>query len=182
MRAGCPGGTTEISRWRQPPEPHAERTRPGGAVERSPVEFQRPCRGGCLFPAIRWLTPPANFRCPSGTTDFAAPHLITPTLHELQTPQHRPRVTFPDVVLAAAPRLSRSDGLAMSRCGFRLSARGTASGYGYTLCASAVNPQPNCIDKAQDDGDLSAARDPSRLTDSAPSPVSRAGAAWARAR
>ena len=27
---------------------------------------------------VRWLTPPANFRCPSGTTDFPAPLLITP--------------------------------------------------------------------------------------------------------
>ena len=27
---------------------------------------------------VRWLTPPANFRCPSGTTDLPAPLLITP--------------------------------------------------------------------------------------------------------
>jgi len=39
-----PGGPTELSRWRQPPETGKERTRPGGALETAPC--CRPCRGG----------------------------------------------------------------------------------------------------------------------------------------
>ena len=58
-----PEGTLEISRWRKPPEQTPMEFAPAGALG-----FPTPLPGR-MFVArtIRWLAPPANFRCPCGT-------------------------------------------------------------------------------------------------------------------
>ena len=52
--------------------------RPGRGGGMSLRLLRRPSGADALGGRFRWLTPPANFRCPSGTTDFPAPLLITP--------------------------------------------------------------------------------------------------------
>jgi len=71
--AGNAGGMKEISRWCQPPVKCVpSNSTPAGAVENLP-HSKRPRRSsasagaGILGHLDRWLTPPANFRSPSGT-------------------------------------------------------------------------------------------------------------------
>ena len=89
----------EISRWRQPPDRGKISIRPGMGVGIQPRRpLHRPSGASALGGRFRWLTPPANFRCPSGTTDFPAPLLITPAiLHRAGAPvffSNRPGATF----------------------------------------------------------------------------------------
>jgi len=68
--ADGPEGTTEISRWRKPPECAAESDEPRmGRLKIHEVNrvFQSPLSGlGHLLGPYRWLTPPANIHRPSG--------------------------------------------------------------------------------------------------------------------
>ncbi len=65
-----PDGTTEISRWRKPPESAPRTSEPRmGRLNILEVNrlFQSPLRGSAAFLGwYRWLTPPANIKRPSG--------------------------------------------------------------------------------------------------------------------
>ena len=83
-----PGGDTEISRWREPPEAVSMDPAPRqGCQKRDAMEgkspFCRPCRGLIpLWGRVRWLTPPANFRNPSGIktcSTFSGGHFSSAT-------------------------------------------------------------------------------------------------------
>ena len=52
----------EISRWRQPPDSSPLRPAPRRVCR----GLRRPAGADAFFSALRWLTPPANFRKPSG--------------------------------------------------------------------------------------------------------------------
>ena len=66
-----PGGISEISRWREPPEPGQQiDPAPEGRRMREVGRwrggaFRCPCRGpGSSHAGTRWLAPPADFTCP----------------------------------------------------------------------------------------------------------------------
>lgn len=70
----------EISRWRQPPDPHPTRNAPrrgaGLATHPPPLPGRR-----LVWDVFRWFTPPANFR-PS--LRDSAPGEVLATLAELE--------------------------------------------------------------------------------------------------
>jgi hypothetical protein len=61
----CPEGAVDISRWRQPPEPHPHNglALKGRQTNLSPQPL--PGLNG-LFNSFRWLAPPANIHSPFG--------------------------------------------------------------------------------------------------------------------
>ena len=83
----CAGGAAEISRWCSESASGNHRIldkikpAPAGAMGWSgPCRFHRPSGAGALLWRVRWLrsflaAPPANFRCPSGTTPGGRPPL-----------------------------------------------------------------------------------------------------------
>ena len=63
-----------------------------GIQPRRPLH--RPSGAGLPGVRFRWLTPPANFHCPFGTADFAAPHVTTPDTRFPGTNANQPWENF----------------------------------------------------------------------------------------
>ena len=63
------GGITEISRWCQPPDRYGKYGEPRSGRRNGIARFPPPLPGlVLLFAENRWFAPPANLRCPSGTS------------------------------------------------------------------------------------------------------------------
>ncbi len=63
------GGVMEISRWRKPPVPHTICNEPRRGDGMLGARFPPPLAGAWanVHDMNRWLAPPANLQCPSGT-------------------------------------------------------------------------------------------------------------------
>src|SRR6267142_5710433 len=63
------GGVMDISRWRKPPVPHTICIEPRRGDGMFAARFPQPLAGAWanVHDPNRWLAPPANLQCPSGT-------------------------------------------------------------------------------------------------------------------